>query len=154
MSMSLVRVLALGATILAFGACERPAQAADIDVILDEARLVKLPDRVATLVIGNPVIADASVQSGGWIVVTGKSFGMTNIIALDRSGAVLMEKTVEVRGPREVVVVYKGVDRETYSCTPECERRVTLGDAQPFFEATTGQIKERNSLAVGATQAR
>ena len=74
------------------------AQAADINVILDQARLVKLPDRVATIVIGNPVIADATVQSGGWMVITGKGYGTTNIIALDRSGAVLMEKTVEVQG--------------------------------------------------------
>ena len=110
------------------------AQAADINVILDQARLVKLPDRVATIVIGNPVIADAAVQSGGWMVITGKGYGMTNIIALDRSGAVLLEKTVEVQGPQDVVVVYRGVERETYSCTPECERRLTLGDGNAFFE--------------------
>ena len=73
---------------------------------------MKLPDRVATIVIGNPVIADAAVQAGGWMVITGKGYGTTNIIALDRSGAVLMEKTVEVQGPRNVVVVYKGVERE------------------------------------------
>src|SRR4030081_26544 len=74
------------------------AGAADIDIIIDEAKLIKLPDRVATLVIGNPLIADASVQSGGLVVLTGKSFGATNFIALDRSGAVLMEIVVEVRG--------------------------------------------------------
>ena len=88
------------------------ARAADINVILDQAKLVKLPDRVATIVIGNPVIADAAVQSGGWMVITGKGYGTTNIIALDRSGAMLMEKTVEVQGPQNVVVVYRGVERE------------------------------------------
>ena len=87
--------------------------------------------RVATIVVGNPVIADAAVQSGGWMVITGKGYGMTNIVALDRSGAVLMEKTIEVQGPQNVVVVYRGVERETYSCTPVCERRLTLGDGKP-----------------------
>ena len=111
-----------------------PARAADINVILDQAKLVKLPDRVATIVIGNPAIADATVQTGGWMVITGKGYGMTNIVALDRSGAVLMEKSVEVQGPRSgVVVVYKGVERETYSCSPNCERRLTLGDGKTYL---------------------
>lgn len=151
MRLSCVRLFALG--LVAAAAICGPvgaAQAADIDVILDQARLVKLPERVATIVIGNPVIADASVQAGGWMVVTGKGFGQTNIIALDRSGAVLMEKTIEVQGPQNVVVVYRGVDRNTYSCTPECERRLTLGDANPYFTALAGEIGARNALAASA----
>lgn len=130
------------------------AQAADIGVILDQARLVKLPDRVATVIIGNPAIADAAVQSGGWMVVTGKGYGSTNIVALDRSGAILMEKTVEVAGPQDVVVVYRGVDRDTYSCTPDCSRRLTLGDNNPFFPVTAGQIAARNGLAAATAQSR
>ena len=48
------------------------------------------------------------------MVITGKGYGMTNIVALDRTGAILMERTVEVQGPQNVVVVYRGVERETY----------------------------------------
>jgi hypothetical protein len=150
-----VRLLALCSFVLAaFWAPWGAARAADIEVILDQARLVKLPERVSTLVIGNPVIADAAVQSGGWMIITGKGYGATNIIALDRSGTILMEKTIEVQGPRDVVVVYRGIERVTYSCTPDCERRLTLGDAQPAFEIEAGQITARNGLAAGTTQAR
>ena len=39
-----------------------------INVVLDQARLIKLPDRVSTFVIGNPLIADASMQAGGLMV--------------------------------------------------------------------------------------
>jgi hypothetical protein len=127
-----------------------PSRAADIDVVLDQAKLIKLPDRVATIVIGNPLIADAVVQAGGQMIVTGKGYGMTNIIVLDRAGTVLMEKSIEVRGPRaNVVVVYRGVDRESYSCTPVCERRITLGDSGPYFDATAGQAAARSGLAQG-----
>ena len=59
----------------------------------------ELPERIATIVIGNPLIADASLQAGGLMVITGKGYGMTNIIALDRAGNVLMNKNIEVRGP-------------------------------------------------------
>jgi len=129
------------------------APAADISVILDEARLVKLPERVATLVIGNPSIADAAVQAGGMMVITGKGYGTTNILAIDRAGAVLLEKTIEVREPgTDVVVVYRGIERESYSCTPYCLRRVMLGDSPPFFDATATQTGARNALAQGLAQ--
>lgn len=125
--------------------------AADIDIILDQAKLVKLPERVATIVIGNPLIADASVQSGGLMVITGKGYGTTNLIALDRSGAVLMERFIEVRGQQadETVVVYKGIERETYSCTPNCERRITLGDGNAYFNGTLAQTVTRSVQAQG-----
>jgi Pilus formation protein N terminal region len=130
--------------------------AADIDIILDQAKLVKLPERVATIVIGNPLIADASVQSGGLMVITGKGYGTTNLIALDRSGAVLMERFIEVRGQQadETVVVYKGIERETYSCSPLCERRITLGDGNIFFNSTLSQTVTRNSQAQGMSSSR
>jgi len=124
-------------------------------VALDQARITKLPDRVATVVIGNPLIADASVQPGGTLIITGKGYGMTNLIALDRSGSVLMEKTVAVEGPRgNVVVVYRGGERETYSCAPQCQRRITLGDSPPFFDATLAQTGSRNAGAMAAAAAR
>src|SRR5882672_7861557 len=46
----------------------RPAPAADVTVFLDQAKLMQLPDQVATIVIGNPLIADASLQPGGFVV--------------------------------------------------------------------------------------
>jgi hypothetical protein len=100
------------------------------------------------------LIADAAVQSGGWMVITGKGYGLTNIVALDRAGAILMERTVEVQAPKNVVVVYRGVDRDTLSCTPECSRQLALGDGNAFFEATAAQITARNTLAAGAAPAR
>ena len=129
----------------------RPAPAADVAVILDQAKLIKLPEKVATVVVGNPLIADASLQAGGLMVVTGKGYGTTNVIVLDRSGAVLMEKTIEVQGPREhTVVLYRGIERETYSCAPNCERRITLGDGNAYFTTTIGQTVTRNAQAQGA----
>lgn len=121
-------------------------------VALDQATLMRLPEKVSTIVIGNPLIADVTVQAGGIAVVTGKGYGATNMIALDRDGKALLEKNILVQGPRErVVVVYRGMDRESYSCTPGCERRITLGDAPTFFDATLGQVGTRTSQAQGVT---
>lgn len=133
---------------------ERAGAADTIDVVLDQAKIVRLPDRVGTIVVGNPLIADVSVQSGGMLVVTGKGYGRTNIIVLDRGGNVLVEKVVQVQGPgADVVVVYRGSERESYSCVPKCERRITLGDAPAYFDATLNQAGTRAGQAMGGGQA-
>jgi Flp pilus assembly secretin CpaC len=126
-----------------------------LTVVLDQALLIKLPERAATVVVGNPLIADIAVQTGGMLVITGKGYGETNVLALDRSGATLLEKTVVVKGPAgDTVVVYRGVERETYSCASKCEPRITLGDTKDYFNGTLTQTGVRNSLAQGGNQAR
>jgi Flp pilus assembly secretin CpaC len=131
-----------------------PAQAQGSDplnVVLDQATIMKLPEKVSTIVVGNPLIADVAVQSGGLIVVTGKGYGSTNVIALDRAGTVLMERSIMVSGPvGPIVQVYRGMERETYSCAPNCERRITLGDSANYFTATIGQAGVRDNQAVAA----
>ncbi|MBX6425067.1 MAG: pilus assembly protein N-terminal domain-containing protein [Variibacter sp.] len=129
----------------------RPAAAEDVlDVVVDQAAVIRLPEHVATIVVGNPLIADVSLQAGGMLVVTGKGYGSTNVVALDRTGAVLVDKTVRVQGPgNDVVVVYRGVQRETYSCQPHCERRITLGDGPDYFNTTISQTAVRNTQALG-----
>ena len=126
----------------------RPAFAAEapLNIVLDQATLMRLPEKVSTIVIGNPLIADVAVQSGGLVVVTGKGYGATNLIVLDRAGTVLMERQVVVRGATDhTVSVYRGAERETYSCTPNCERRITLGDSLGYFTAVSGQTDARNA---------
>ena len=131
------------------------ARADEVIVSVDEARIMRLPDRVATIVIGNPLIADAALQGGGVLVLTGKGFGSTNLLALDRAGKIVMNTTVQVRGPSsgDLVVVYKGIERESYSCAPECERRLTLGDSAPYFGGILAQAGSRTGGAPGGAPA-
>ena len=146
-------VLALLLSVVFLPAVARAAET--LEVILDRASLMKLPEKVSTIVIGNPMIADVAIQSGGLVVVTGKGFGATNLIALDRSGTVLMERSIVVKGPqgRDTVQVYRGPLRETYSCAPDCERRITLGDSADYFSAIQTQAETRNGAAAGGAAA-
>ncbi|RDV04468.1 pilus assembly protein CpaC [Undibacter mobilis] len=127
------------------------AHAETISVSVDEARIMKLPDSVATIVIGNPLIADATLQAGGVLVLTGKGFGSTNMLALNRAGKTVLDTTVQVVGPTksDLVVVYKGVERESYSCAPECEKRLTLGDSTSYFTNIMAQSGARIGGAGG-----
>jgi hypothetical protein len=47
--------------------------------------------------------------------------------------------------------MYRGVERETYSCTPSCERRIMIGDSGVYFDAVVAQAGSRNGLATGAS---
>src|SRR4051794_31425347 len=138
----------------------RPASAAEtvaaavpggsIVVAIDRAKIVKLPERTATLVIGNPLIADAVVQPGGIVVITAKSYGATNMVALDRKGETLLEQPIQVVGPSDqMVVVYRGIERESYSCAPVCERRITLGDTPTFFSQNLSALGTFTAQAQG-----
>jgi hypothetical protein len=142
--------LALGLWILLATA---PAARSDSDVLevkLDRAKLLKLPSGITTMVIGNPMIVDATLQPGGTAVLTGKGFGETNMMALDRNGNVLFEKTVVVQASRDAVVVYRGITRETYTCTPNCEPQIALGDSDAAFKTNMAQSLARSSAAQAA----
>jgi Flp pilus assembly secretin CpaC len=82
-----------------------PAPAANLVLHLGHDEVAWLPDNVATIVIGNTLIADVSIQPDGLMVFTGKSSGTTNIVMFDRSGSVVMSRVIEVRGPRDNNIV-------------------------------------------------
>lgn len=125
-----------------------------IAVNVDQAKLVRLPGKIATIVVGNPLIADVSLQPGGIVVVTGKGYGATNFIALDRSGEILVDRVIQVEGPTDqLVTVYRGIERESYSCMPICQRRVTLGDGGEYFKSTMDQSGSFSGAASGSAAA-
>ena len=144
--------LVVGILLWPLAAMAEPAVDATIAVNVDQAKLLKLPARVTTIVVGNPLIADVTLQNGGIVVVTGKGYGATNFIAMDRSGEVLVDRLIQVEGPTDqVVTIYRGVDRETYTCQPVCQRRATLGDGDNYFKSVMDQAGTLNGQASTST---
>jgi hypothetical protein len=121
-----------------------------IIVSLNQAKIIRLPPNAQTVIVGNPSIADVTVQKNGILVVTGKSYGMTNVIALDAKGAVLGESRLRVDNANDaIVMVQRGLERQSYTCTPTCEPTMTLGDGANYFDSLRKQIEDRNGLAGG-----
>lgn len=121
-----------------------------LGVRLDEATILRLPAPAQTLIIGNPAVADAVVHDGMTLIVTGKSFGTTNLIALDRRGQVLAERQIQVGQPESsILTVQRGEELETYACAPTCRRAPVIGDSPRAFDVTVGQTQARSGLAVG-----
>ncbi|WP_204349909.1 pilus assembly protein N-terminal domain-containing protein, partial [Serratia marcescens] len=79
-------------------------EATVVTVFVDNAKIVRLPERTQTVVVGNPIIADVTLQKNGVLVLTGKSFGTTNLIALDGTGTMLAESTIRVEAPQASVI--------------------------------------------------
>jgi Flp pilus assembly secretin CpaC len=123
-----------------------------INLQLDRATVIRAPAKTTTMVVGNPAIADVSVQKNGVIVLTAKSYGETNLLALDSEGQLVSESWLKVQAStRDNMVITRGVERETYSCSPTCVPTMTLGDSQKFFANTSGQAGARNGSAAAAT---
>ncbi len=119
-----------------------------IPITLDQATILRLEAPATSLVIGNPAIADAIVQDGKTLVITGKGYGTTNLIGLDTNGRQLFERQLVVRGPElNLVTVYRGGDRETLSCAPKCQPAAVVGDASTSFSQSLSQQSSRNSLS-------
>ena len=119
-----------------------------IVVTLDRARIVKLPDRTQTLVIGNPIIADVTpLKTNGLMVITGKSYGTTNLIALDAAGSPVAESVLRVDPAEGALVVHRGMARESYSCSPRCEPTINLGDEGKYLGDVAGNVKARTALS-------
>ena len=116
--------LSLGlAAFLVASAAAIPALAGPgIEVVMNQAKIVKLSRAADTIVIGNPEIADVSVQDGSTVVLTGKGFGVTNLVILDEAGSPIIDEQVTVtRATAASVRIYRRAQVQTMSCTPYCE---------------------------------
>jgi hypothetical protein len=121
---------------------------------VDEARVVQLASAPGTVIIGNPLIADAMVHSGNILVILGKNFGTTNVIVLDHDSEEIanLDLNVVTSGNNELSL-YRGSGRVTYNCAPLCERELNVGDAQPAFEVTQDQIGKKTGHSSSAVDA-
>lgn len=144
----------LSLALIAGGAPMDQAAAGDLIVRYDQSQLLRLPRPATEVIIGNPSIADVALQGGNLLVVTGKTFGITNVIALDADRNVIQDQRVVVeRDERKVVNLHKGVTRFTYSCSPGCETNLTIGDDKTFFDMVKTHNNEKTRFSEGAADA-
>jgi Flp pilus assembly secretin CpaC len=130
-ALSAAALFAIGAT----GIAAPAAADAGIQVEMNQAKIVKLARPADTIVVGNPAIADAAVQDASTIILTGKGFGVTNLVVLDGDGNPIVDEQVTVvRQAASSVRVYRRADIQTLSCTPYCESSYK-SDAERTSEA-------------------
>lgn len=92
-------------------------------VYMDQARVLKLDRPVSKVIIGNAKVADATVADPKTIVLTGRSFGSTNLVLLDSDGNAILDESILVSiDEANTVRVFRQTERTVLSCTPNCEQ--------------------------------
>ena len=128
--------------------------ASDVIILADQAKILQVSGSPGTVVIGNPSIADATVQ-GDQIVLVGRNFGVTNVIVLDRDGRQLAALDVTVQFPdKNAVHVFKAAGRMSLTCAPVCEQTLQVGDDNPrVFKPLAEEIITKTEISNGSTKA-
>jgi Pilus formation protein N terminal region len=125
-----------------------------LTIEIDQSQLVILPSTPGSIVIGNPSIADATVQ-GTNLFMHGRSYGTTNIMVLDMNGQQLGAFDVSVsHSTANAMTVFKGGMRYSYNCATNCESELQIGDSGVYSENIAAQIQLKNKLATGQTDAK
>ena len=126
-----------------------PAFAAQMNVPMNEMGVLPLEGSPATVVVGNPMIADVAVVEGNTLVVHGRIFGNTEVIVLDAAGQVLTSVSVSVTDTwRGGLALHRGnpdpgmdyvAESVNYVCNPVCVRALHPGDASGEAEDFASQ---------------
>ena len=113
---------------LVCAALSAPALAEDLSVSKDQSKVIKLTGAASTVVVGNPAIADVTMQDASTAFVTGKGYGTTNVIAMDADGRQIASFRVVVTSSADrSVTLIKGREQITLSCAPRCEQTASSG---------------------------
>ena len=123
-------------------------------VTVDRAKIFRIDDGASAVIVGNPFIADVSMFDENTVVITGKSYGTTNLVILDSDSQPIVDEVITVRASEDdTVAVYRKSLRSTMSCNPNCEPTMRLGDGLNSFNEIAEQANNRNSMAAGAAGA-
>ncbi len=135
-------------------AVEQAPGRTDLIVKYDQSQLLRLPRPAAEIIIGNATIADVTVQSGNLLVLTGKTFGITNMIVLDAERNVILDQRVTVqRDENKVVHLMRGAQRLTFNCTPQCNPSSVIGDDMSYFAQTLAASNQKTTASEKASDA-
>ncbi len=103
----------------------QPSLAQDeiLRVSMNHARVLRLDRAVSKVIVGNSKVADATVADATTIVLTGRSFGTTNLVLLDADGNPILDERILVSiDEGNTVRVFRQTERTVLSCTPNCEQ--------------------------------
>lgn len=116
------------------------AHAHDVIVPADHITIVRLNDDAATVVVGNPAIADVMIHDPRTLFITGHVFGQTNLIVLNADGQIIRASDISVTASgRDHVAVFKNSRRYTLVCDPVCQHAAIVGDEAERFDLIQSQ---------------
>ena len=111
-------ILALAATAVATTAL---AQSRPLNVEIDRSQRVALRGAAASVIVGNPAIADVTVVDANTLYIVGKGYGVTEVVAVDAIGRPLFQSQIVVTGGSTGAVrMWRGGQMTEMACGGSC----------------------------------
>lgn len=130
MSRSVLPLLA-AAALLAVPAAAA-AQSRPLNVDIDQSTRVQLRAPAGSVIVGNPLIADVTVVDANTLFITGKGYGVTEVVAVDVLGRTVFQSQVVVTaGDSGRVRVWRGAQPTEMACASTCSPSIrSAGDGE------------------------
>jgi Flp pilus assembly secretin CpaC len=111
---------------LAAAALSTPALAApQTSVAIDHTTRINLRSPAASVVVGNPAVADVTVVDAHTLFLQGKGYGVTEVVVLDPLGRTIWQGEVVVTAPTQgAVSLYRGNQVTEMACAQSCSTSV------------------------------
>ena len=116
---------------LAVGAASAAlAQARPLNIEIDSATRVQLRAPAGSVIVANPRIADVTVVDANTLFITGKGYGVTDVVAVDALGRPLLQTQIIVSAGRSGAVrVWRGAEATDMACGSSCSPSVRSSSA-------------------------
>lgn len=102
------------------------AQAEALNIGIDRSTRISLSGSADSVIVGNPEIADVTVVDSRTLFVTGKGYGVTEVIVVDALGRTLFQGEVIVtEGSTGAVRVWRGAEATDMACAASCSPRMS-----------------------------
>ena len=126
-----------------------------LSVLIDRSQLMMLNDEPGTIIVGNPSIADVSLN-GLQLFIHGHSAGETNLMVFNQNGTKIVDLELSViQDGSNSVTIFAGTSsrqgtlRRSYVCAPSCDPSMVASDDSDSF----GSAISKNSSKDAFTQA-
>lgn len=106
------------------------ALAQALTVTIDQAQRLTISRPAKDVIVGNPALVDVAILDEHHLLLTGKAYGVTNLVVTDPLGREILQRQMIVSAPEQNrVTVYRGADASSYACAGKCERAATEAPA-------------------------
>lgn len=150
----MIRALSLAAALTLLTAA--PLAAETLTVAIDHSTRLSVAGSAASVVVGNPQVADVTVVDSHTVFVSGRGYGETDVVVLDGAGRTLYSGEVLVGGGNGGrVSIYRGSERTDMACAPGCEvsfRSPTKGGSSGSAGGATPQAQSGQQQGGGLGQ--
>ncbi len=124
------------------------ASAGQFTIESGKTKPLRLKTEAASIVIGNPNIADVAVHDGQLLFVSGKTFGTTNLLIFDADGKTIYSADIVVTtNTANLVTINRAGENFTYDCAPTCRAGLSVGDSSTHFNQTFNQQLQQKELS-------